>query len=74
MPWKEIKPMELRKEMIGNWAQGNYKVAELSRIYKVSRKTVYKWIKRYHEAGEEELRERSRVPPTINPVAPVMRW
>ena len=55
MPWEERKPMDLRKAMIEDLLDNNYRIAELSRKYKVSRKTVYKWIKRFGEAGDEGL-------------------
>jgi transposase InsO family protein len=62
MPWEERRPMELRKAMIVDLMENNYRIAELSRKYKVSRKTVYKWIKRFGHAGDEGLKERSRAP------------
>jgi len=62
MPWEERRPMDLRKAMIVDLLENNYQIAELSQKYKVSRKTVYKWIKRYALAGEEGLKERSRAP------------
>ena len=62
MPWEERKPMDLRKAMIEDLLDNNYRIAELSRKYKVSRKTVYKWIKRFGEAGDEGLNKRSKAP------------
>ena len=62
MPWEERRPMDLRKAMIVDLLENDYQIAELSRKYKISRKTVYKWIKRYALAGEEGLNERSRAP------------
>jgi len=39
----------------------NTAFTELSQIYDVSRKTIYKWIKRYEMRGPAGLEERSRV-------------
>jgi transposase len=37
-------------------------ISELSRIYNVSRKTIYKWLERYEQFGAAGLVERSRRP------------
>jgi transposase InsO family protein len=42
--------------------QGEESVSELCRQYSVSRKTAYKWLKRYREKGAEGLGDRSRAP------------
>jgi len=62
MPWKETCPMDQRIQMIGDWLRGEYTITELSELYWVSRKTVYKWIYRYGEEGVIGLEERSRTP------------
>jgi len=61
MPWRKTEPMDERIKLIGNQLEG-CSVTELSAIFGVSRKTVYKWIKRYHELGPEGLKELSRAP------------
>jgi transposase-like protein len=43
MPWKETCPMEQRVEMVGDWLQDEASITELSKIYGVSRVTIYKW-------------------------------
>jgi transposase InsO family protein len=55
MAWKEVNPMEQRKEFIADWRRGRRSVTELSALYGISRKTAYKWIERYEQAagGEE---------------------
>ena len=60
MPWKEVSQMEEREEMINDWLAQEYNIQELSEIYSVSRKTIYKWIVRFKEYGKEGLRDRSR--------------
>lgn len=62
MPWKETEPMDQRIKLIADWKQsGNY-ITDLSKKYEVSRKTVYKWTRRYQEEGLDGLKERSRAP------------
>ena len=62
MPWKETWPMEQRRQMIEDWLNGHMAVTDLSREYLVSRKTIYKWIKRFKTSGETGLREHPRAP------------
>lgn len=61
MPWRKTDPMEERLKLIADWLVG-YRITELSVIYGVSRKTIYKWIERYNELGLDGLREFSRAP------------
>ena len=60
MPWKEPCAMDQRVQLIGAWLSDEYCVTELSELYGVSRKTIYKWIKRYEMEGTAGLEERSR--------------
>ena len=62
MPWKETRVMDEKIRMISNWLSGEYNITELSRIHKVSRKTLYKWIERYEADQDSGLQERSRRP------------
>jgi len=62
MAWKMVLPMEERIRFILAVEQGDYSVAELCRQYGISRKTGYKWIRRYRADGLEGMRERSRRP------------
>jgi transposase InsO family protein len=62
MPWKETSKLEQRKELIQRCLAGEESVAELSRQYGVSRETVYQWLRRWEEEGEQGLEERSRAP------------
>jgi transposase len=62
MPWKVKEPMDERISLITDWKSGNYSITELSVIYGVSRKAVYKWTTRYEECGIEGLKELSRAP------------
>ena len=62
MPWKETRVMDEKIRMISNWLSGEYNITELSRIHKVSRKTLYKWIERYEADQDSGLQEWSRRP------------
>ncbi|MCB5270941.1 MAG: helix-turn-helix domain-containing protein [Candidatus Cloacimonetes bacterium] len=54
--------MEKKLDFIKDYQSGDYSIAELSRRYSISRKTAYKYIKRFEKEGEEGLKERSRAP------------
>lgn len=62
MPWKEKSPMDERLMMMSDWLGGLYTVTELSLMYEVSRKTIYKWTDRYDKYGVDGLMERGRAP------------
>jgi putative transposase len=62
MPWKETCPMDERIQLLSDWSKEEYSISELSQIYNISRKTIYKWIERYQEKGPEGLNELSRAP------------
>ena len=62
MPWKETCAMDQKIQMIGDWLSDEHTITELSEVYGVSRKTIYKWIGRYEAEGPPGLEERSRVP------------
>lgn len=62
MPWNETCVMDLKMQFIADWLRGGYGVSDLARGYGVSRKTAYKWIRRYQEEGAAGLQARSRAP------------
>jgi transposase InsO family protein len=62
MPWKECGVLEERFRFINEWNSGDWNMAELCRIYGVTRKTGYKWVERYAARGLEGLRDLSRAP------------
>jgi transposase InsO family protein len=59
MPWKETSPMVERVRFVADHAEGVYCVSELSERYGVSRKTAYKWLKRFEEEGPGGLEPRA---------------
>lgn len=62
MPWKETSAMDERIRLIGEYLSGQWSITELSRVYGISRKCIYKWIERYEDEGAQGIRERSRAP------------
>lgn len=64
MPWRQVTPMEERAAMIAAVRHGCCGVAEASRQWGVSRKTIYKWLARFDAEGPEGLADRSRAPHT----------
>ena len=51
--------MEQRARFVLDVERAEMSVAELCRRYGVSRKTGYKWIRRYMAEGLDDIRERS---------------
>lgn len=62
MPWKIIKTMDQKIQLIANWQTNYFNITDLSQKYGISRPTVYKLIKRYGQFGIEGLKEQSRAP------------
>lgn len=71
MPWKERCAMDQKIQMIGDYLDRKFTVTRLSEIYGVSRNTIYKWIERYKEGGNEGLTGKSPLPlrhPNATPI------
>lgn len=62
MPWKECDRVSLRVELLTLAAQQELGFSELCRRFGVSRKTGYKWLRRFQEKGAAGLSDRSRRP------------
>lgn len=62
MPWEEASTMSLRREFVQRAREEGANVSALCRAYGISRKTGYKWLRRYEQEGEDGLRDRSRRP------------
>jgi len=62
MPWRSSLPVDQRMQLIADHLRDIFTIAELSREYEISRKTVYKWIERYETGGATALVDRSRRP------------
>jgi transposase InsO family protein len=64
MAWKETCVMDERLSFVHEVERGERSVAELCRVFGISRKTGYKWIGRFRQEGEAALVDRSRAPRT----------
>ena len=62
MPWKEQTLVSQRKAFIQQAIQSDRNMSQLCREFGISRKTGYKWLKRYLEMGEAGLKDQSRQP------------
>lgn len=61
LPWQELRPMDHQLLFIADYLrEGN--VSACCRLHGISRKTAYKWIRRYQQEGFEGLRARSSRP------------
>lgn len=65
MPWIEVKPVDAKVVFIADWIRGAVSFTDLCAQHGISRKTGYKWIKRYKATGIEGLREQSRRPRAV---------
>jgi transposase-like protein len=64
MTWKEMDTMSLRLEFVRLALHEDANMSALCRRFGISRKTGYKWLKRYHQHGKEALMDQSRRPHT----------
>jgi len=62
MPWQECSTMTLRQEFLALAQQLGANFSRLCRRFGISRKTGYKWRRRYREKGGAGLADRSRRP------------
>ena len=63
MAWKEVvTTVSFRKEIVTLAKRTDANIREIGRRFKVSPKTIYKWLGRQDAEGEEGLRDRSRRP------------
>jgi transposase InsO family protein len=62
MPWKEASVMSERVEFIKVAIQPGVNFSQLCQHFEISRKTGYKWVRRYRMYGAPGLADRSRQP------------
>jgi transposase InsO family protein len=62
MPWRQVTSMSEKKEFISLAVREGANISRLCRYFRISRKTAYKWLGRYHWQGEAGLANRSRRP------------
>lgn len=61
MSWNVTDVMQERERLMQAWSSGRYTVTELAEAYGISRKTAYKWHKRFVKGGREALGDRPPV-------------
>ena len=62
MPWKECNAVSLREEFVAFVGREEANVSLLCERFGISRKTGYKWLRRFREEGRPGLVNRSRRP------------
>ena len=62
MPWLEVNTMTLRREFVMLAQQEGCNISGLCEFFGISRKTGYKWLKRFDEYGDTGLSNRSKRP------------
>lgn len=62
MAWKEINVVDLRKVFVIKSLEPGANISNLCREFSISRKTGYKWLKRYKDEGFKGLEDLSRRP------------
>jgi transposase InsO family protein len=62
MAWKQTDVTMERAKFITEYERGCWSMTDLCAAFGVSRKTGYKYLARYEEAGAEGLRDRPRAP------------
>lgn len=62
MAWNEVLPVEQRARFVLEADKAELSITELCCLYGVSRKTGYKWIRRYRAEGLDGVRERNSRP------------
>lgn len=73
MPWSETDRMEQRARFVLDALEGRFTMSELCYRYGISRKTGYKWVERYHKAGQPGCDDLGRAPRSHpNATAPML--
>jgi len=62
MPWKTNKQQEQRYDLVRAVGRSQASISQLVEQFNVSRKTAYKWRRRYRDGGLRALMDRSRRP------------
>ncbi|MDM8004946.1 MAG: IS481 family transposase [Phycisphaerae bacterium] len=62
MPWQQSTPYSERRRFVDDWLHGHHTMKALCERYSISRKTGYKWLRRYREDGLKALKDGSRRP------------
>lgn len=64
MAWENFKVEQQRLQVVQAYMEGSSTMADICRKYNISRKTAYKWYKRFIEEGASGLYDLSKEPHT----------
>src|SRR6202789_2520745 len=73
MPWKNTSLIGERLHLVKALLRVEQSVTDCCRLFGVSRKTAYKWLKRFTEGGRRDLGDRSRRPHGV-PLRMRQKW
>jgi putative transposase len=73
MPWKKTSIVGERWRLIKALLQRERSVSSWSRDLGISRKTAYKWLRRFTQGGRRDLKDRSRRPHRV-PLQMSRKW
>ena len=62
MAWRMSSVEDQRKAFIAICLEGKHTMADICRMYNISRQTGYKWLNRKIDGDEDCLKDRSRTP------------
>jgi len=62
MSWRSVTVSEQRGRFLEDYRLNYYSLSELAERFNISRKTAYKWIKRFENSGKQGFHELSRRP------------
>ncbi len=62
MPWEKVDTVDLRREFVALAEHGDFPFSKLCQRYGISRKTGYKWLKRFKKLGGKGLEDCSKKP------------
>ena len=62
MPWLTVRPMDAKVLFLSDWLRDLDNFSVLCLRHGISRKTGYKWVRRYQANGIDGLQDRSRQP------------
>jgi putative transposase len=65
MPWKNTSIIGERWKLVKALLRGEESVTQWCRCFGISRKTAYKWLKRFTTGGRRDLGDRSRRPQRV---------
>jgi len=62
MPWRVTDLEEIRRQFCDGVLSSDQSLSQVCRLFGISRKTGYKWLRRYREEGSSGLADRRRKP------------